>query len=130
MRIDKQLKDAFGRELCAIIDGLSQADAASALRLPQPHISALRHGRYAGFSAARLARLIASQHFNIEIHLRRLEVPYARPYRSPTIIVIRYDRYGRPANLGDRFSKNAESPSAKSEPSAMRASSSSSRSSW
>jgi transcriptional regulator with XRE-family HTH domain len=116
--------------LRAVIDGLSQAEAASALRLSQPHISALRRGRYEGFSAGRLARLIASQHFDIEVHLRRLEVPYARPCRSPTIIVIRYDRYGRPANLGALFSKNAESPSAKSAPSATRASSSSSRSSW
>lgn len=96
MRMDQQLKHALARELCAIIDGLSQAEAATALRLSQPYVSCLRRGQYAGFSAGRLARLIASQHYNIELHLRRMNFPYARPFVPPALVVIRYDRYGRP----------------------------------
>ena len=138
--MDQELKIALGRELCAITGNMTQAEAASRMHISQAYVSALRRECYDGFSAGRLARLISRQHYNIEVHLRCMNYPYAHPYVPPTLVVIRYDRYSRlvsaydpygaPVNFGDRFSKKAASPSAKSVPSAMRASSSSSRSSW
>lgn len=96
MTFNQQLKAALGAELCEIIAHLSQDAAAQRLRLTQPHISALRRGCYDGFSAARLLRLIASQFYNVEIHLRQIDRPLASPRRMPTLVVLRYDKHAYP----------------------------------
>ena len=93
MRIDHELRRLLIKELCTIIDGNSQYLAASLLGLHQPQISALRRGRSAGFSVGRLLRLIAQRHYDVEVHLRRIERPYLR--HPATVKVIRYDRFGR-----------------------------------
>jgi len=89
VRIDHELRIALAKELCAIIKGYTQANAAALLRLTQPQISALRRGQYAGFSVGRLLRLIAGQHYNIEIRLKRMDRPFAAPYKQPTLLVSR-----------------------------------------
>ena len=51
MRIDQELKSLLAAELCAIVDGWDQYSAAAMLGVHQPEVSALRHGRTAGFSS-------------------------------------------------------------------------------
>ena len=101
MRLDHQLRQLLIKELCATVDGYDQYQAASFLGLRQPQISALRRGRGDGFSIGRLLRLIAKRHYNIEVHLRRIERPLATPRDHPTVSVIRYNRYGLVAKPGD-----------------------------
>jgi hypothetical protein len=62
-------------------------------------MSVLRRGRGEGFSIARLLRAIAKRHYDIEVHLRRIERPYIR--HPATVSVIRYDRYGRVTTAPD-----------------------------
>ena len=50
---------------------LSQADAASVLRVTQPKISALRHYKLAGFSVERLMNLLTALDQDVEIVIRR-----------------------------------------------------------
>lgn len=83
-------------ELCALYDGCKQYYAAAMLRLTQPQVSALRRGRGDGFSVGRLLRLIASQGYNIEIHLKVLPRRYAKPRPTPSVTLVRYDHYDRP----------------------------------
>lgn len=96
MRIDQQLKQELGRELCAVIDGWTQVEAADLLHLPQPKVSALRRGRYEGFSVSRLVRLIASRGYNVELHLKPIDRRFALPRKAPVISVVRYNRFGLP----------------------------------
>jgi len=96
MRVDHELRRLLVAELCAIVDGIDQYGAAALLRLHQPHISALRRGRGAGFSVSRLLRLIAAQGHDIEVQLRLNPRRFATPRKLPSVSVVRYDRYGRP----------------------------------
>jgi predicted XRE-type DNA-binding protein len=50
---------------------LSQADAAEALGVTQPKVSALRHYKLAGFSVERLMNLLTALDQDIEIVIRR-----------------------------------------------------------
>jgi predicted XRE-type DNA-binding protein len=50
---------------------LSQADAATVLRLTQPKVSALRHYKLAGFSVERLMNLLTAIGQDVEIVIRR-----------------------------------------------------------
>src|SRR3954464_10053367 len=50
---------------------LSQADAAKALGLTQPKVSALRHYKLAGFSLERLMNLLTALDRDVEIVIRR-----------------------------------------------------------
>ena len=98
MRIDHDLRRLLITELCAMVDGYSQVLAAAFLDLRQPQISALRRGRGDGFSIGRLLRLIAHRKYNVEVHLRPMERPFAKPRPLPAVKVLRYDRFGRVVN--------------------------------
>jgi predicted XRE-type DNA-binding protein len=100
--IDEQLRRELGRELCGMIDGWIQAEAAELLHLNQPKISALRRGDYAGFSIGRLIRLIASRGYNIEVHLKPIHRRFAQPRKLPTLTVVRYDTYGVRVGANER----------------------------
>jgi len=93
--LEQALKLALARELKAIMDGWSQVGAAGMLGVRQQDLTRLWSGRVAGFSASRLLRLIASQHYTFELHIRPIRKPFARPRELPTVRIIRYDRYGR-----------------------------------
>ena len=93
--LEETLKLALARELRTIMNGWSQVGAAGMLSLRQQDLSRLWRGRVAGFSASRLLRLIASQHYTFELHIRPILKPYARKRERPAIRVVRYDRYGR-----------------------------------
>jgi len=97
MRIDEELKHRLAEELCAIMDGWTQIQAASLLHISQSHVSRLRRGKLAEFSAGRLLRLIASQGYNVDVALRVIPNRFAKPRPLPTLSVLRYDRFGRPS---------------------------------
>lgn len=96
MQVDQELKRLLAAELCAIVDGRTQVEAAALLWLRQPQISALRRGTTAGFSVGRLTRLVAAQGYNLELHLRLIPRRFALPKKLPRVSVVRYDRFGRP----------------------------------
>jgi predicted XRE-type DNA-binding protein len=50
---------------------LSQADAATVLKVGQPKVSALRHYKLAGFSVERLMNLLTALDHDVEIVIRR-----------------------------------------------------------
>lgn len=93
--VDEALRGLLAEELCAIIDGWSQIDAAGLLRVQQPVISRLRNGRVSGFSIGRLLRLIARQRHDIEVRLCAYGPHQGR--RPPTVTVTRTDMFGMPA---------------------------------
>lgn len=95
MRIDLRLKELLVRELCAILDGWDQSAGSSRVGITQQDLSTLRLGRSKGFSVGRLLRLISREHYHVEVHLRRIPRPYAKPHESPSVAVKRYDRWGR-----------------------------------
>ena len=60
------------RDLPKAADGeLSQADAAKALGVTQPKVSALRNYKLAGFSVERLMNLLTALGQDVEIIIRR-----------------------------------------------------------
>jgi predicted XRE-type DNA-binding protein len=50
---------------------LSQSEAAKALRITQPKVSALRHYKLAGFSVERLMSLLTAVDQDVEIVIRQ-----------------------------------------------------------
>ena len=100
--MEEDLKLQLARELRAIMDGWSQVRAAGTLNLRQQDVSRIWRGNLAGFSVARLLRLIAERHYHIEIHLRAIPRPFAQPREFPTVRIFRYDRYGRLIIKGTR----------------------------
>ena len=96
MDLEQELKQQLARELCAILQGYSQSNAAAILGVRQSDLSRLRSGHLARFSTARLLNFISGRRYDIEIHLRAIPRPYAMPRRAPAIAVIRYDQSGRP----------------------------------
>jgi predicted XRE-type DNA-binding protein len=93
--MEEDLKLALARELRAIMDGWSQVGAAGMLDLRQQDVCRLWRGEVTGFSVARLLRLIAKRHYHVDIHLRAIARPFAKPREFPVARVFRYDRYGR-----------------------------------
>ena len=93
----QELKELLARELCAMIEGWTQDDAASVMGLHQSQLSRIRNGKLEGFSASRLISLIAARGYNVEIHLKPIPRRLAQPYPKPSVAVVRYDRYGRVA---------------------------------
>ena len=89
------LKDLLTAELCAIMEGWDQYHVAWLLGLHQPQVSALRHGRTAGFSTDRLVRLLGRSGYNVEITLREMPRRFGNPPIEPTVTVQRFDRHGR-----------------------------------
>ncbi len=65
-------KAELARQIASIIRSrhLSQRVAADVLGVDQPKISALLHGRLAGFSADRLLRFLNALGQDVEIHIR------------------------------------------------------------
>jgi hypothetical protein len=59
MDAGSELRRLLVEELCEIMEGWTQCDAALLLGLRQPHVSRLRRGVTDGFSVDRLVRLIA-----------------------------------------------------------------------
>jgi predicted XRE-type DNA-binding protein len=70
---ERQAKLRLAYALNQLLDGrnLSQADAASVLRVTQPKISALRNYKLAGFSVERLMNLLTALDQDVEIVIRR-----------------------------------------------------------
>ena len=68
---------------------------AATVGICQQDLSALRRGRSKGFSVGRLLRIISREHYHVDIHLRRIPRPFAKPREWPTATVIRFDRWGR-----------------------------------
>jgi predicted XRE-type DNA-binding protein len=95
IHVDRELRDLLAREVCALVADLGQMDAALQLGLSQPHVSLLRRGQANGFPVSRLLRVLAAQHYDVEVTLRRRPRPFARPYVPPQVTVVRYDRDGR-----------------------------------
>jgi predicted XRE-type DNA-binding protein len=95
VRINQELKRLLASELCAIMAAWDQYHFASMLGIHQPDVSALRHGRTAGFSTDRLIRLIAERGYNVEVVLREMPRRYGTPRIEATVAVQRYDRHGR-----------------------------------
>ena len=89
------LKELLAAELCAMMEGWDQYHVASLLGLHQPQVSALRHGRTAGFSTDRLVRLLGRIGYNVEITLREMPRRFGNPPIEPTVTVQRFNRYGR-----------------------------------
>lgn len=90
-QLEIMLKQKLAQELCGIIEGHTQFEAAVLLHVPQPQISRLRRSKLWGFSASRLMRLIAGRGHSIAVHF-----PH-RPLNEPaSVTVVRYDRFGLP----------------------------------
>jgi predicted XRE-type DNA-binding protein len=66
---DALAKAELARRITTLIDrrGLTQAQAARLLKVDQPKISALKHGRLAGFSLERLMRFLILLGHDVEI---------------------------------------------------------------
>jgi predicted XRE-type DNA-binding protein len=92
---NQELKQLLASELCAIMQGWDQYHFASMLGIHQPDVSALRHGRTAGFSTDRLIRLIAERGYHVEVVLREMPRRSGTPRIEATVSVQRYDRHGR-----------------------------------
>ena len=80
------------RHVCAIIHGWPQNEACAFVRLTQPDISRLRAGAVQRFTADRLLGAIAHSGHHISISIRAMQKRFKE---TPTITVLRYDRYGR-----------------------------------
>ena len=100
--MEEELKLQLALELRAIMDGWSQVGAAGMLDLRQQDVCRIWRGNLAGFSVGRLLRLIAGCHYLVEIHLRAIPRPFAKPRELPTVRIFRYDRYGRLIERGRR----------------------------
>ena len=87
-----ELRLQLARHVCEIIRGWPQNEACVLVRLSQPDISRLRAGDAQRFTADRLLRAIArsGNHVSISIHAMQ-----KRFKETPTVTVLRYDRYGR-----------------------------------
>lgn len=92
LRFTRELRRQLGCHLCAIIDGWPQNEACVFVRLSQPDISRLRAGAAHRFTADRLLRGIAHSGHHVSIAIRAMQ---RRIKETPTITVLRYDRYGR-----------------------------------
>lgn len=116
-----ELRRLLVEELCAIMEGWTQYDAASMLGLRQPHLSRLRRGVTAGFSIDRLVRLIAGQGYHVEVRLTAMKRRFGKPRPEPEVRVLRFDRYGMPARRAtggeprQRRSGGWEAPDAQSD---------------
>ena len=97
MRPDEELKMLLMRELCAILDGWSQVEAAASMDLHQSELSRLRRGAASRFSISRLIRLIADRGYNIELRVSAMQKRFGSPRPMPTVSVVRFDRYGMPS---------------------------------
>ena len=93
--MDDQLKELLARELCAIVGGRTQDEAAALLRLHQSELSRLRNNQLERFSLARLVRLITARGYHMEVHLRPIRRRFAKPRPQPKVSVVRYDSHDR-----------------------------------
>ena len=100
MDAGSELRRLVAEELCEIMEGWTQCDAASLLGLRQPQVSRLRRGVTDGFSVDRLLRLIASQGYHVELRLTAMERPFGNPRPQPEVRVLRFDSHGMPARRG------------------------------
>jgi predicted XRE-type DNA-binding protein len=88
----RELRRQLGRHVCAIIEGWPQNEACVFVRLSQPDVSRLRAGAAHRFTADRLLRAIADSGHHVSIAIHAMQ---RRFKETPTITVLRYDRYGR-----------------------------------
>lgn len=75
MKPDEQIRQQLAREYCAIIDGWTTTEVCARTGVYPARVSGLRAGRLAGYSIARLIRMIAAHGFDVEIVIR----PTPRP---------------------------------------------------
>lgn len=92
MSFTNDLRLQLARHVCAIIHGWPQNEATVFVRLSQPDISRLRAGAAHRFTADRLLRAIAHSGHHVTISIHAMQKRFKE---SPTITVLRYDRYGR-----------------------------------
>jgi predicted XRE-type DNA-binding protein len=86
----------LARHVCAIVHGWPQNEACVLVRLTQPDISRLRAGDAQRFTADRLLGAIAHFGHHISISIRAMQKRFKE---TPTVTVLRYDRYGRLVEL-------------------------------
>jgi predicted XRE-type DNA-binding protein len=84
--VERQVKVRLAYGLNQVLKArkLSQADAAKALGMTEPRISALRHYKLAGFSVERLMNLLTALDQDIEIVIR----PKPRSRKAGRITVV------------------------------------------
>jgi predicted XRE-type DNA-binding protein len=99
MDLEQELKQQLARELCAMLHGYNQCNAAGMLGVHQSELSHLRRSQLRRFSIARLLQFISRQAYDVEVHLKAIPQPYAMPRRMPVMTVTRYDRYGQLVRL-------------------------------
>jgi predicted XRE-type DNA-binding protein len=87
-----ELRLQLARHVCAIVRGWPQNEACVLVRLSQPDISRLRAGDAQRFTADRLLRAIAHSGHHVSISISAMQKRFKE---TPTITVLRYDRYGR-----------------------------------
>jgi predicted XRE-type DNA-binding protein len=92
MTFTQDLRLQLARHVCAIVHGWPQAEAAVIVRLSQPDICRLRAGAAHRFTADRLLRAIAHSGHHISISIHAMQKRFKE---TPSITVLRYDRYGR-----------------------------------
>jgi predicted XRE-type DNA-binding protein len=92
MTFIEDLRLQLGRHVCAIVHGWPQDEACVFVKLSQSDISRLRAGAAHRFTADRLLRAIAHSGHHISISIRAMQKRFKE---TPTISVLRYDRYGR-----------------------------------
>lgn len=89
---DERLRRGLAQQIAHIIRArnISQADAAKRLGIDQPKVSALMHGRVAGFSTDRLLRFLNALGRDIDIVIRGKP-----PGRERARVRVRADRQTR-----------------------------------
>jgi predicted XRE-type DNA-binding protein len=92
----EDLRLQLARHVCAIVRGWPQNEACVRVRLSQPDISRLRAGDAQRFTADRLLRAIAQSGHHISISIRAMQKRFKE---TPSVTVVRYDRYGRVIEL-------------------------------
>jgi predicted XRE-type DNA-binding protein len=92
MTFTQDLRLQLARHVCALIHGWPQNEATVFVQLSQPDISRLRAGAAQRFTADRLLRAIAHSGHHIRISIVAMQKRFKE---TPTITVLRYDRYGR-----------------------------------
>jgi predicted XRE-type DNA-binding protein len=90
------LRLELARHVRAIVQGWPQNEACVLVRLSQPDISRLRAGDAQRFTADRLLGAIAHSGHHVSISIHAMQKRFKE---TPTLTVLRYDRYGRLVEL-------------------------------
>ena len=79
------LKERLASEILAVIGDLNQHVAATVLRIDQPRMSDLIHGRLERFSASKLIRVLANIERRVDITVVNVGPPVLRWFHLATL---------------------------------------------